>query len=86
VQAGLDDRVEICDRHRGPATVAGYSVAHARDGGADWGIAVCDLPDGRRAYARIEDPALLDAVERTEWVGSAVTLAANSAGVNELRA
>ncbi len=86
VQAGLDDRVEICDRHRGPATVVGYSIAHARDGGADWGIAVCDLPDGRRAYARIEDPALLDAFERTEWVGTAVALAANSAGINELRA
>ena len=85
VQARLRDRVEITDHHAGPATVAGYSVAHARSGPPEWAIAVCDLPDGRRAYAKAFDPALLDALEREEWVGRPVTLVASS-GVNELRA
>jgi acetyl-CoA C-acetyltransferase len=86
VQARLDDRVAICDRHAGPATVAGYSIAHGRSGAAEWGIAVCDLPDGRRAYARIVEPALLDAFERAEWVGAGVTLVGGPGAVNEVRA
>ena len=47
------NRVEIVDVHAGPATVATYSVVHGRDGGAEWGLAVCDLPDGGRCYARV---------------------------------
>ncbi len=85
VQANLDDRVAICDIYAGPATVAGYSVAHARSGPPEWGIALCDLPDGRRAYARIQDPDLLEAVERDEWVGRPVTLVPAATGVNEVR-
>jgi acetyl-CoA C-acetyltransferase len=86
VQARLDDRVAICDRHAGPATVAGYSIAHDRSGAAEWGIAVCDLPDGRRAYARIVEPSLLAAFERAEWVGAGVTLEGGTGAVNEVRA
>jgi acetyl-CoA C-acetyltransferase len=74
VQARLRDRVGIAERHAGPATLAGYSVAHARSGAPEWAIAVCDLPDGRRAYARALDPAVLDTLEREEWVGQSVTL------------
>ena len=85
VQERLRDRVAIADRHAGPATVAGYSVAHARSGAPEWGIAVCDLPDGRRAYARVLEPALLDALEQEEWVGRPVTLMAAD-GFDELRA
>ena len=53
-QAELDARPikEIADRATGAATVATYTVAHGRDGGADWGLAVCDLPDGRRTVVR----------------------------------
>jgi acetyl-CoA C-acetyltransferase len=85
VQARLHERVEIADRHAGPATVAGYSVAHARGGPPEWAIAVCDLPDGRRAYARALDPDLLDALEQDEWVGRAVTMV-DGGDFNELRA
>lgn len=59
----------------GPATVASYTVAHGRDGNPEWGLAVCDLPDGTRAYAKILDAGLLAAVESAEWVGAAVDLA-----------
>jgi acetyl-CoA C-acetyltransferase len=84
VQARLGDRVEIADRHAGPATVAGYSVAHNRTGPPEWAIAVCDLPDGRRAYAGVLDPALLEALEQDEWVGRAVALV-DGGTFNELR-
>ena len=85
VQASVDHRVEIADTWDGDATVAGYSVAHARSGEAEWGVAVCDLPDGRRAYARLGGADLLDAFEREEWVGTRATLVSGPGGVNELR-
>jgi len=86
VQAAVDRRLEICDRWEGPATVAGYSIAHARSGEPEWGIAVCDVAGGRRAYARLTGADLLDAFERDEWVGAEVTLAAGDGGTNDLRA
>jgi acetyl-CoA C-acetyltransferase len=78
--------VPITDVHTGPATVAAYTVAHASDGTPEWGLAVCDLPDGTRAYARVDDPALLEAMEREEWVGRRVELEAGGDNVNHLRA
>jgi acetyl-CoA C-acetyltransferase len=78
VQAALDaanPRRVIAESADGPATIAAYSVVHGRDGGPQWGLAVCDLPDGARAYARCEDPDTLVAWEAEEWVGREVTLA-----------
>ena len=63
---------QITDTFDGEATVAGYSVVHGRDGAAEWGLAVCDLPDGTRAYGRAEDPDLLAQWEEEEWVGRTV--------------
>ncbi len=62
----------ITASYAGPATVAAYSVTHGRDGSAEWGLLVCDLPDGSRAYARVEDTALLADAEARELVGQAV--------------
>jgi acetyl-CoA C-acetyltransferase len=64
----------IADTHEGAATVAAYSVVHGGDGGPEWGIAVCDTPDGARCYARLEDPALLAAAEQEELVGRTLKL------------
>lgn len=65
----------IADRFEGAARVAAATVVHDRAGTPEWGVAVCDVPDGGRTYARISAPDLLaDAVE-TEWTGRAVTLA-----------
>jgi len=85
VRARLTDRVTVRRRYTGPATVAGYSVAHDRGGGASWGVAVCDTGDGSRAYARIEDPGLLAAFEREEWVGRRVTVTAGDRGADLVR-
>ena len=77
-------RREITDHHDGPATIATYSVVHARTGEPEWGLAVVDLPDGRRAYARTTDPDLLAALEAEEWVGRHVELRPGPAETNEL--
>jgi acetyl-CoA C-acetyltransferase len=77
----------IRDTYSGPATVAAYTVAHGRDGEAEWGVAVCDLPggSGERAYARIDDPALMAEAEATELVGANVDLVAGDGNVNRLK-
>ncbi len=84
VQASLDARRRpvISDIATGPATVATYTVAHGRDATPEWGLAICDLPDGTRAYGRIESPELLEDIERSEWVGAAVELVPGPDNVN----
>lgn len=72
----------IAAQVEGPATVASYTVAHGRDGAAEWGLAVCDLPGGARCYARVVDPGLLAEMESSEWVGATVDLTSGDKGVN----
>ena len=72
--------VPIVDTYEGPATIATYSVVHGRDGEAQWGLAVVDLPEDRgRAYARIEDPEALAQLEAEEMVGTPVMLVPDGA-------
>ena len=78
--------VPITDTYTGPATVATYSVIHSRDGGPEWGLAVCDLPDGSRCYARVEGDDLLAEMESTEWVGTAVEVVAGDGNRNHIKA
>jgi acetyl-CoA C-acetyltransferase len=82
VQRGLDARppraITAAAADGTIATVASYTVAHARGGEPEWGLAVCDLADGTRCYARVEDADLLRRIETSEWVGSAVSLASRS--------
>ena len=78
--------VAITDRHAGPATVAGYTVAHGRDGTPQWGLLITDLEDATRAYTRVEDADLLTALEAEEWVGRPVHLETTAAGVNLAKA
>ncbi|MHB8467781.1 MAG: acetyl-CoA synthetase, partial [Acidimicrobiales bacterium] len=47
--------VPIVDTFDGTATVASYTVVHARGGAPEWGLVIADLRDGRRAYGRVED-------------------------------
>lgn len=69
----------------GPAEVATCSVVHGREG-PTFAVAVCDLPDGTRCYARSEDPGLLVEMERDEWVGRSIVLEGGGQGVNRLLA
>jgi acetyl-CoA C-acetyltransferase len=70
---------QITEAYDGAATVATYSAVHGRDGAPEWGLVVADLPDGARAYARVEDPVLLADAESRELVGATVRLAHDGA-------
>ena len=78
VQPALDaakpDR-RVADTAEGDAILAAYSVVHGRDGAAQWGLGVVDLPDRSRAYARTEDPEVMADWEARECVGEPVVLA-----------
>jgi acetyl-CoA C-acetyltransferase len=74
--------VPIMDAYGGDAVVAAYSVVHGKGGGAEWAVAVCDVPSGERCYARITDPDLLMEAERTELVGRTLRLMTTEGNVN----
>jgi acetyl-CoA C-acetyltransferase len=57
-----------------PGTVATYTVVHNREGQREWGLVICDLRDGSRAYGRVENPDLLQDMEDEEWVGRTLSL------------
>jgi acetyl-CoA C-acetyltransferase len=76
VQAQLDaaGNNAITDTYDGKATVAAYSIVHGRDGEPEWGVAVCDLAEGGRTYAKLLDAELLASAEEEELVGRTLTL------------
>jgi acetyl-CoA C-acetyltransferase len=60
--------------------VATYSVVHGRDGEPTSAALVCDLPDGARCYARLEDPEALASAETEELIGRTVHLSPADSG------
>jgi acetyl-CoA C-acetyltransferase len=64
---------EVVGDYTGPAVIAGYTVLYLEDRPAK-GIAVCDLPDGRRAVASSADRALVTAMTREEFCGREVLI------------
>lgn len=68
----------------GEATVAAYTVVHARSGEPEWGLVICDLPGGERAYGRVDHPGWLSAMESEEWVGAVVRMQSAEDGVNRV--
>lgn len=59
----------IDTHYEGAVTLAAYTVMHDRTGEISFGSAICDLPNGARAYARIFDKDLLREAEQSEMVG-----------------
>jgi acetyl-CoA C-acetyltransferase len=80
VQRRLDARraVPVAAEHTGDGTVVAYSVVHGRRGEPEWALLVCELDDGRRAYARLEDPDACRAAEAEELVERTVKLSPRS--------
>lgn len=79
---GAPETVGITDTFTGSANVASYTVAHGRDGSPEWGLVIGDLPDGTRAYGKVEDVSLLKEMEAREFVGETIQLRAADGGVN----
>ncbi|MEV0378358.1 acetyl-CoA synthetase [Nonomuraea sp. NPDC050643] len=65
------EEVPVAEGYEGMAVVAGYTVAHGRDGAAERGIAVVEVPGGR-AYAVVAEAELLAEAEARELVGRKV--------------
>jgi acetyl-CoA C-acetyltransferase len=76
VQAAVDAEGKrgIRDVYDGAATVAAYSVVHGRNGEPEWGVVICDVHEGDRAYGKVLDADMLGSIERDELVGRKVTL------------
>ncbi|WP_084959353.1 acetyl-CoA synthetase [Thermoactinospora rubra] len=68
------DAVPLVDRYEGEATVAGYTVAHDREGRPERGIVVVDLPGGARAHALVRQADLMADAMGRELVGQRVRL------------
>jgi len=64
----------------GPATVVTFSTVHNRQG-PEWTALICELRDGSRSYARLEEPAPAD----DDLVGRTVTLAPSDKGATSAR-
>lgn len=60
--------VDVVDEFTGDAKIAGYTVLQGR-GQRPRAIALVDTPDGKRAMATSEDPALLARMQEDEFVG-----------------
>ena len=65
--------VPVTSGAEGPATVATFSTTYGREG-PEWTALICDLPDGSRAYARLDEPA------EDDLAGVPVTLEAGKRG------
>lgn len=59
--------VTVVDRADGRCVVRAATVVFASDGSPNHAIAVCELPDGTRCYARSERPAVMSAVADGTW-------------------
>jgi acetyl-CoA C-acetyltransferase len=65
---------ELVEHYDGKAAVAGYTVLYQGD--APWrGVAVFDLPDGKRTVAYTEDPVLIGRLMTDEQCGKLLMLA-----------
>lgn len=65
--------VEVIADYDGPATVASYTVLYEGDAPSR-GVAICDLPDGRRTVAATKDAAFIKSMTESELCGQRVAL------------
>jgi acetyl-CoA C-acetyltransferase len=72
--------VPVASDASGPATVVSFSTVYNRQG-PEWTALICDLPDGSRTYARLEDPAPAE----TDLTGLSVTVSPTDKGATTAR-
>lgn len=65
-------------RPEGEGTIEGYAVLHDRSNTPTHAIAACLLPDAARAWARVSDPADLDAMLSADPIGRRVAFGAEA--------
>jgi acetyl-CoA C-acetyltransferase len=57
--------------YAGPATIVGYTVVYQANQPSH-AVAICDTANGARTVARCDEPVLLDAMTRAEFVGRTI--------------
>lgn len=62
--------VTVVDHADERCVIRAATVVHAIDGAPDHAIAVCELPDGTRCYARSDRPATMSAVTDGSWANA----------------
>lgn len=68
---------KLQDHAHGPAMILGYTVNYVSSEGtahANTALAVCELANGERCYARCTDPVILKQMDEEEWIGRQVNL------------
>ena len=70
--------VPVTTEAEGPATVVTFSTTYSRQGPESTAL-ICDLPDGSRTYARLDEPVPAD----TDLVGQPVTLSPGDTGATD---
>ena len=66
----------------GAATILAATTVFDRDSAPSWLLAVTQLPDGRRAYARTTDAEVLASQADDAWIGRTVELCEGQNGTN----
>jgi acetyl-CoA C-acetyltransferase len=74
------DSVPVAAHPEGPARVATFSTTYGREGPESTAL-ICDLPDGSRCCARLDEPVPDD----VDLAGAEVTLVAGEKGSNTAR-
>ena len=82
--SGSDDR-HVVDHADGTGTLAAATVVHDANGEPDHVIAICNLDDGARCYARTVDEAVITAVLEDRWVQQGVRIEPTATGTNTIR-
>jgi acetyl-CoA C-acetyltransferase len=62
-------RRELASGHAGAVTVESYALLYEKEETPDRAVVAALLDDGRRTWARIQEPSLLDAMTREELIG-----------------
>ncbi len=62
----------------GPATLAAATVVYGPDHDPDHALAICDLPDGSRCYARTNRHEVIDTILEGSWVQRRVTISSDT--------
>jgi acetyl-CoA C-acetyltransferase len=70
-------RREPADPIDAEVAVEAYTVMHDRDGVPERALLACLLDDGRRAWGRLEDPAVMAALMTEEFVGRRARIGAD---------
>ncbi|MEQ8840328.1 MAG: hypothetical protein RIB98_05070 [Acidimicrobiales bacterium] len=77
--------VAIVERADGPANVLAATVVHSGDGSAGHVVAICELDDGTRCYARSDDADAIEVVTTAAWVAAKAQVVPAGDGTNEIR-